>query len=146
MESRRQRRQAQLEHLRRDPDRVPPGSVECERHEPERDAHAVPASVEASERPRLGNGAPGSRIEREHDRAEDDVCERERRCVDAVRDVVDQGRHRRNRQHRAEVRKPEGQVVGVEPGGVGHVALPGDVDRKEERGEPEEAACGMVDY
>ena len=58
--------------------------------------------------------------------------------------VADQHRHRRDREHRAEVGEPEAEVVGVEPRRVCHVALPGDPDRHEQGGETQESSGGVV--
>ena len=53
-------------------------------------------------------------------------------------------RHRQNGEHRAEVREPERQVIGIEAARERRVSLPRDVNRNEERREAQEAAGGVI--
>jgi hypothetical protein len=123
MQPGRERGKAELQDLRDPPQSVSEGWVEREGRQPDGDADAVPASVETDQRPGIGDGPPGSPVKREHQRPKDDVCHGEPRAVGASGDVADQDRHRRDGQHRHEVREPEEEIVGVEPVGVRHEFL-----------------------
>ena len=93
---------------------VPRGWRERERDQPDRDADAVAAAAEPDQRPSLRHRKPGSPVEREHERAEDDVGDRESGAVGAVGDVTDQDGHGRDGEHGGEVRDAEEEVVRVE--------------------------------
>ena len=144
VQPRRERWQAQLDQLSDDPDDVTPRCRKREGDEPEGGAAGVTDAVEADQDARFGHRDPGAPVQQQHDRPQDDVRDGERSTVAAVCDVPDQHRHRRDREHRAEVREPEAEIVRVESRRVRHVALPRDPDRDEQRGEAQEATGGVI--